>query len=170
MFGSTSATNVTWISTTKLVAISPAREAGTVDIIITTPRGTTEESVAGRFTYQATPEIGKTITAQKKTNTTTLSGRILTDLFKNSPPPVILGISPATGSADGGTVVTITGTRLGRGSKVLFGSAPTTGVTQISPKRLLVTSPPYAAGTVNITVITPRGTSEESSVGTFTYV
>lgn len=169
MFGSTPATNVTWVSTTKLIAISPAHEAGTVDIIVTTPRGTTEESPAGRFTYQINPEVVKTITVQKKTNATILSGRVWTGLLKNSPPPVLSGISPATGSVNGGTVVTITGMRLGRGSKILFGTTAATSVAQITPKKLLVTSPPHAAGTVNVTVITPRGTSEGSPVGMFIY-
>lgn len=50
-FGTTKATSFTVNSATSITAISPARSAGTVDVTVTTARGTSASSQADRFTF-----------------------------------------------------------------------------------------------------------------------
>jgi IPT/TIG domain len=81
------------------------------------------------------------------------------------PLPALTGISPASGSTGGGTSVTLTGTDL-TGATVSFGSTTVTP-TGDTGTQLTLTSPAGSAGTVNVTVTTPGGTSNAES---FTYV
>jgi hypothetical protein len=80
-----------------------------------------------------------------------------------TPPPTITGISPASGSTQGGTTVTISGTNLG-GATVSFGGAAAK-ISADSGTQITVTAPPGSAGTVTVTVTTPGG----SASGQFTY-
>jgi hypothetical protein len=75
------------------------------------------------------------------------------------PPPAVTGVSPASGSTSGGTLVTITGTNLSGATAVSFGSVPGTGVTVNSATTVTATSPTEAAGPVDVTVTTAGGTS-----------
>ena len=83
----------------------------------------------------------------------------------SSPAPALTGISPASGPTGGGTSVTITGTGLAGVKGVSFGGAAAT-ITADSATQLTVTSPPGNAGTVNVIVVTPGGTTAIQ----FTYV
>ena len=83
-------------------------------------------------------------------------------------PPVVSSLSPTTGSAGGGTAVTITGTNFTGATSVLFGSNAATGVTVVSSTKITATSP-AGAGTVDVTVTTPVGTSAASASDKFTY-
>jgi hypothetical protein len=51
-FGGTAAKSVTYSSATSLVALSPARAAGTVDVLVKTAGGTSAVSAADKFTYE----------------------------------------------------------------------------------------------------------------------
>jgi hypothetical protein len=51
-FGSAAATHVVVHSPTSITATSPAGSPGTVDVVVTTSRGTSATSPADRFTYQ----------------------------------------------------------------------------------------------------------------------
>lgn len=85
------------------------------------------------------------------------------------PAPSITSLSPASGPAEGGTRVVITGTRLRGATGVKFGAADASLVSSATNTTLIVTSP-AGTGTVNVTVTTPDGTS--STTGTaddFTY-
>ncbi|MEV0487364.1 IPT/TIG domain-containing protein [Streptomyces sp. NPDC050508] len=68
------------------------------------------------------------------------------------PAATIAGISPATGPAAGGTVVTITGTNLDGVADVKFGSTAGTNLKILSAGRLQVTTPAGAAGAVSVVV------------------
>ncbi|HLI43562.1 MAG TPA: IPT/TIG domain-containing protein, partial [Acidimicrobiales bacterium] len=85
-----------------------------------------------------------------------------------SSPPVVTSISPTSGPASGGTVVTISGENLSGASAVDFGTSAATAVscTQTSCSA----TSPAGTGTVNVTVTTPDGTSATSSSDEFTYV
>jgi hypothetical protein len=88
-------------------------------------------------------------------------------LSPGSPPttsPAVTGLSPASGSTGGGTLVTITGTRLDGPVTVKFGGKAGTITVDLNTK-IVVKSPP-GKGTVEITVTTPGGTS---SAGEFSY-
>jgi hypothetical protein len=111
------------------ITVSSPPGNGTVDVIVTTPGGT---STAGMFTYRST-------TAPPPAH------------------PVVTGFSPGSGAAGGGTSVTITGSGLAGAGKVSFGGAAGT-ITADSGTRITVKSPP-GKGTVTVTVSTSGGTA-----------
>jgi hypothetical protein len=82
--------------------------------------------------------------------------------------PVVTAISPASGGAAGGTSVTITGAGFTGATGAGFGRTYAGTMTVDSDTQIIATSP-ASAGTVNITVITPAGTSAASPAGQFTY-
>ena len=66
--------------------------------------------------------------------------------------------------------MTITGQGFTGTTAVLFGNTPRRSFTVLSDSQIAVTSPPGAAGLVDITVITAGGTSAKSSADQFSYV
>ena len=82
--------------------------------------------------------------------------------------PVVTGVSPASGPSPGGTSVAIIGTNLEEATAVNFGSANAISFTVNSPTSITVVSPP-GVGTVDVTVISPGGTSPTSPGDLFTY-
>ena len=83
--------------------------------------------------------------------------------------PTVTSVSPTSGPTTGGTVVTITGTGFTGVTAVRFGATNALSRTVNSPTSITATSPARAAGTVDITVITPAGTSATSAADQFTY-
>ncbi len=84
--------------------------------------------------------------------------------------PTISGVSPTSGSVDGTTSVTITGSNFVSGAtQVYFGSDNTeaTDVSVQSSTTLIATAPEHAAGAVSVTVTTAGGSASLSSA--FTY-
>ena len=84
--------------------------------------------------------------------------------------PSVTGLSPSSGSTAGGTAVTVSGSNFASSSTVNFGASAATGVTVVSPNQIDAVSPPGSAGTVDVTVTTPAGTSATSSADQFAYV
>ena len=126
------------ISDAQITAVSPLG-AGTVDITVTTPGGSSAPSTADHFTY------------------TTAATSV----------PAVTAIAPGTGPATGGTTVTITGSGFADASAVSFGPL-SAAMTIVSNTQITAVSPP-GAGTVDITVTTPGGTSAPSTADQFTY-
>ena len=84
-------------------------------------------------------------------------------------PPVITSISPSSGPLWGGTTVTITGTYLGNASEAIVKFGASTGtIISDNGSTLVVTTPPGAQGSVNVT-LTAEG-SVAISPTKFTYV
>jgi hypothetical protein len=86
--------------------------------------------------------------------------------------PTVTGISPVNGPAAGGTTVTVTGTGFTAATSVNFGPAAGTTLTIQSDTQLTIVSPSAsAAGSsqVDVTVITPAGTSATSTLDRFSY-
>ena len=135
-FGATQATAVT-CTASSCTATSPAG-SGTVHVTVTTTAGTSTTSNADQFTYQTTPPR----------------------------PPAVTAISPSSGPAKGGTVVTITGSNLA-GGRVAFGGSRAKAVT-CTASSCTATSP-AGSGTVHVTVTTTAGTSTTSTADQFTY-
>jgi hypothetical protein len=143
-FGTTNATSFTVDSPTQITAVSPARPAGTVDIKVANPGGTSAVSlygIYGQFSYLS--------------------------------PPSISSISPSTGSITGGASVTITGTDLSNllsNGGVMFGSLHAQSVVQIDPTSIVAVAPATTAlGPVHITLTNASGTSAQTSASEFTY-
>jgi hypothetical protein len=91
------------------------------------------------------------------------------------PVPAVSGVSPKSGPASGGTLVTVTGSGFTGVSAVWFGTTKvTTTITLVSSRAgnsvLTVKSPAGVSGTtVDIKVVTPGGTSSAVAVDHFTY-
>ena len=126
---------------TQITVISPAGK-GLVNIIVTTPNGSSAVTTVGHFMYRSST-----------------SPRL--------PQPAVTGISPNSGSTAGGTEVTISGTKLNSATEVSFGGAAGMIVSD-SGTRITVISP-AGSGSVNVTVTTMGGTSATTAVGRFTY-
>jgi hypothetical protein len=82
--------------------------------------------------------------------------------------PTITDIAPNTGSATGGTAVTISGTNFGFLPEVSFGGTPAASVTVLTPTTIIAQSPSHGAGAVDLTVKNPDG-STVTSPGGYTY-
>ena len=136
----TSAATISCTSTTTCSGTSPAEGVGTVDITVATPGGTSATSAADQYTYDAGP--------------------------------VVTLVSPASGPAAGGTVVSITGTGLAgiaSAAAINFGTSHPSIYTVISATSVSATAPAHSPGVVDITVVTPGGTSATSPADQFTY-
>jgi hypothetical protein len=77
--------------------------------------------------------------------------------------PTVTAISPGAGSPSGGTSVTITGMGFVSGATVKFGTVVATTVCYDSATQMLASAPAHAAGTVDLTVTTPGGTTPTST-------
>jgi IPT/TIG domain/PEGA domain len=142
MFGSTRATSFTYVSGTTITAIAPAESAGTVDITVTTTSGTSATSTVDKYTYTASP-----------------------------PYPIISSISPTSGPITGGTQVTITGGNFTgfENYNLMFGSTGVSSFSSISDSKIIATAPAESAGTVDIVITTPYGSSAISTADEYTY-
>jgi hypothetical protein len=89
------------------------------------------------------------------------------DQYTYSGTPAVTGISPNTGSS--GTSVTITGSNFTGATAVNFGSTPGTSVSVNGSGTSITVLAPPGSGTVNVTVVTPNGTSATSALDRFTY-
>lgn len=88
---------------------------------------------------------------------------------RSAQPPTVTKVTPKTGLTEGGTSVTITGTHFVAPATVKFGEVPATHVTVVSSTSITVVSPAGSAGTVDVTVTTPAGTSAISKKDHFKY-
>ncbi len=112
---------------------------GVVDVTVTTPVGTTATSPADEFTYVAAAA------------------------------PAVTGLSPTSGPAAGGTLVTITGTGFTGATEVDFGTTASVNFAVVNDTTITAISP-AGTGVVDVTVTTPVGTSATSSADEFTYI
>ena len=128
-FGSTPATDFLVDSPNAITAVVPAHSAGTVDVTVTILGG-------------ATSPIDS---ADKYTFVLNL--------------PVVTSVVFDVGNVSGGEPVTITGRLFLSGATVDFGTTSSSSVTVKSSTMIVAKAPPGAAGTVEVTVTTSKGTS-----------
>jgi hypothetical protein len=83
--------------------------------------------------------------------------------------PTVTSLSVTSGPQTGGTTVVLTGTNLDIISDIYFGSNATSVITVNSDTEVVVVSPAGAEGAVNVTVVTPFGTSAPDAGNLFTY-
>src|SRR5580704_805325 len=107
--------------------------------------------------------IDVTVTTSGGTSATSAA-----DKFTYFAPPTVTAITPNNGPVAGATAVTITGTNFTSASAVKFGSNTTT-FSVSSATQILANSPAGTAGTVDVTVTTPGGTSATSASDKFSY-
>ena len=85
------------------------------------------------------------------------------------PAPTVSQVTPDVSGTSGGETVSIYGNWLNGTTAVDFGSTEATSFSIISPTEISAVAPAEQAGTVNITVTTPSGTSAVNSNDQFTY-
>ncbi len=102
------------------------------------------------------------------TNTDGQNGTLSGGYTYGNPAPTVSGVSPTSGSASGGTAVTITGTNFASGATVSFGGTAATGVSVTSSTSIAATTPANAPGAVSVTVMNSDGQSASLSSG-YTY-
>jgi len=129
---------------------------------------------AGSFTVNSATQI----TATSPAGTGTVDVTVVTpngtsatspaDQFSYSAAPAVTGVSPMLGPLAGGTTVTITGSGFTGATAVDFGSVAAGSFTVNSATQITATSP-AGTGTVDVTVVTPNGTSATSAADQFTY-
>jgi hypothetical protein len=84
--------------------------------------------------------------------------------------PAVTAVEPATGSADGGTEVVLTGTLFSGVTSVRFGSVQAITFSVTDDNTLTVTAPPGTLETVDVVVTTSIGSSATSDADHFTWV
>ena len=82
--------------------------------------------------------------------------------------PTIVSVSPNTGSTNGGTAITITGTNLTGASSVTVGGVAATNLVVVSATSITAKTPTGTAGVKPVVVTTPGGVA--TLAGAFTYV
>ncbi len=144
-FGSLSADYFTVDSATQITAYAPAESAGTIHITVITPYGTSSTSSADQFTFAdaAAPEV------------TGVS---------------VSGTTIPSGSMAGGTTVVLTGSGFTAASRVMFGDLDAASVTVNSDTQITATTAAHFAGTVDVSVETPYGSSPASPFARFSYL
>ena len=85
-----------------------------------------------------------------------------------NPAPTVSAISPNTGTANGGTTVTVTGTGFLSGATVTIGGTAATGVTVASSTSIKATTPAHAAGAADV-VVTNTDNQAGALSGGYTY-
>jgi hypothetical protein len=81
----------------------------------------------------------------------------------------ISALTPSSGTAGGGATIDISGSGFTGATAVDFGSNASSAFTVTSPTTIMAVAP-VGAGTVNVHVVTPAGTSSGSSTDRFTYL
>ncbi|HTW41037.1 MAG TPA: IPT/TIG domain-containing protein [Solirubrobacteraceae bacterium] len=131
---------------------------------------TSFESTPTSITAVVPPGTTGTVSVTVTTRHGGASASSEADLFSYVPAPNITAVQPAKGSPAGGGTVTISGEGLGEATTVSFGQEPATSFTVLSPSSIEAVAPAGAAGTVELSVTTPSGTSARSAHDGYTYV
>ncbi len=129
------------------------------------------ETSAGTYSFGATYNDSATDFDSSTSQVTSVTV-VLPPLPAQAPVvPVVSAISPSSGPPSGGTSVVVTGIHLLNAAVVDFGATSAQSFQVISSTEIEATAPPGSAGeTVNITVITPGGTSASTPADAFDYL
>ncbi len=129
-FGGVAATNVTVVNNTTIIATSPAHAAGAVNVIVTTPVGSSTSVAASQFTYVAANSV-----------------------------PVIDTMTPRSGPTGGGTTVVFQGLGLQTVDQITFDGVAGTNLTILNNTTASVVTPAHAAGGIAVLLRNSQGTS-----------
>lgn len=84
--------------------------------------------------------------------------------------PSVTAVLPKSGPLGGGRTVSISGSHLSGATTVTFGGTPATNVVVVSSIKVTARTPAHAAGTVDVLVTTPGGTSPVVAADHYDYV
>jgi hypothetical protein len=118
----------------------PAKEPGTVHVIVQTAAGSSAQTNADQYTYTA-----------------------------SRPPPTIKSVSPDSGSVEGRQTVRIAGTDFTGASNLKFGNDEAQFKIDRDDQLTATTPSAKQPGTVHVTVQTAAGTSAETNADQYTY-
>ena len=158
--GDTGGTAVTIAGTNFLAGASVSiGESPATDVTVvnsTTITATTAAHVGGVVSVSVTNSDGQIATL----------GNAFTYI---GPAPAITGVTPASGSTDGGTAITIMGSDFAASAQVTIGGTAATGVTVVNSTTITATTPAHAAGLGGVTVTNPDGQGA-TIANAFTYI
>jgi glucose/arabinose dehydrogenase len=137
--GGTSATGVTVVNSTSITATTPAHAAGAVSVVVTNTDAKSGTLTNG-YTYPAPP----------------------------APAPTVATITPNSGTTNGGTAVTITGTGFLAGASVKMGGTSATVLAVVNSAIITATAPAHTAGAVDV-VVTNTDTKSGTLTNGYTY-
>ena len=143
-FGGVNATSYTVDSNTKITAIAPAHLEGPLDIVVTSPAGSTPVVPEDIYTY----------------------------ILAGSPAPVTSSLSPTMGPIEGGTTVVITGSGfnvVSGAAGVKFGTLNAASYVVNSDTKITAKTAAHTAGVVDVTITSPSGTSALVIADRYTY-
>lgn len=131
-FGTITAPAVNVISPSAIVVTIPGQAGpGSVGVTVTNP-DTQFSTLANGFSYFQPADL---------------------------PALTVVSLTPNQGPTAGGTVVFVSGRGFKAGAEVRFAGVPGTNVQYLGPSALQVTTPPHAAGNVDVTVVNPDAAS-----------
>ena len=190
--GATGSATFSWTVTNTVSVTSPGNQSSASGTAITPLPIVASDSGGSALTYSATGlPAGLSINAGtgtiSGTPTTAGSNSVTVTATDNSgatgsatfswtvtgsaTSPTITLLNHTSGRAAGGVKVKITGTHLNGATKVYFGSVAATAFRwNRKGTRILATTPAEASGTVDVTVVTPQGTSSLSASDRYTFV
>jgi hypothetical protein len=159
-----------------VVSISPSSGPVTGGVVVTLTGtgftgatavnfGATPATFYGVFSDSLIVALAPPGTGTVPVTVTTAAGTSAGISFTYVPVPTLTAISPVSGSASGGTTVTLAGTGFTGATAVLFGATPAMSFTVNSDTQITAVAP-AGLGTVPVTVVGPGGTSAGVS---FTY-
>jgi alpha-tubulin suppressor-like RCC1 family protein len=106
------------------------------------------------------PCITVTISSTTSPDLAQMTGTVFAGVLPAGPAPTVTALSPKKGSTEGGTVVTITGTRFTDATAVKFGAVEARSFSvSLSGTTITAETAAAAAGRVAVYVTTPNGTS-----------
>ncbi len=119
----------------------------------------------------ATPQpcITLTLTASTTPDLEEMEGTVFTGRVPAGPQPKITKLSAKKGPAAGGTPVTISGSDFAGVSAVKFGGSEATKITYHSATSITALSPAASTGAVEVSVVTPNGTTAVTPKAKFTF-
>jgi autotransporter passenger strand-loop-strand repeat protein len=162
LFGGTPASSIKILNDTQLTAVVP-NGSGTVDITVQSGVNESDSISSNPNANVNAPIFGygtSAITAADQFTFSTTTPVV----------PTVTVVSPASGPAAGGTLVTITGTNFTGVTGVSFGGTAAASFSFVSSSEITARAPAGTAGqVVDITVTTAGGTSATSAADKFTF-
>ncbi len=133
-----------------IVKLGGTAATGTTVVNSTTISATTPAHAAGAVSVMVT-------------NNDSQSGTLTNGYTYTNPAPAVASVAPNSGTANGGTPFTITGTGFLAGATVKLGGTAATGVTVVNSTTITATTPAHSAGAVDVVV-----TNTDAQSGTLT--
>ena len=158
--GSISGGTAITITGTNFAGINDVNLAGLQATAITVVNSTTLTAITPAHAAGAV-----TVTVGNSTGKSTLPA----SFTYNAAAPVVLAVNSNLGTANGGTVTTISGANFVNGATVTFGLTAATNVVFVSSTTITAVAPAHAAGAVTVSVMNPD-TQKSSSPSAYTYL